>query len=451
MSTAPSIPGKHQSFGFRKSADSGVVALKPKKTPSKYANDVVMEGMAEAKGVNWSASKTDRFKPKKSDAYPPPRETRSDSQNSQKSAPSRMRMKHAGGGESYAQTVARKKLEEAARVPGPGSYAPNTSDFERGLKEKSVAPFNNTAKRFTNKSQSGDIGPGQYNDGIEKAKKSIVIKERHPAALHTTPFGVTAGRFGKQSITGQSMAAGTPGPGSYTQEDTGFLSQQQDKQFGRFEGGFGSVSERFREGKQQYSADIGPGAYDAVPDPQVTAALERRRHKGGSSMLSSGISREKVINQSLNIVSAADEPAPGDYETRENVGAKGPPGRQSIPQVAETPFGVTIKRWEDGKTKSTSRFEPPGPGSYHADKVRKDIPMKDAAGKEKKGKGVSFDSGPDRFGGKKRGLNIPDKFKYPEPGDYTEGVKAATSKWRTPTFNVSVKRAEALAKIVEVL
>merc|ERR1711998_718785 len=118
--------------------------------------------------------------------------------------------------------------------------------------------------------------------------KAIVVKERHPASLHTTPFGVTAGVDGA-----------APGPGSYTKEDTGFLSAQQDRQFGRFEGGFGSGSERFQGQKQPYSADLGPGAYDTVPDPELAESLGRRRHRGGMSSLDSGISREKSIKQSL--------------------------------------------------------------------------------------------------------------------------------------------------------
>ena len=252
----------------------------------------------EARGVAWSKSRTDRFKSKKSDAYPPPAD-RSESQQSVNSAPTRQGMRRPAvphSGESYAECVARKKLEEAAAVPGPGTYAPPKTEFDRlSMVREGPACFNNTAQRWSThgKNQTGDLGPGEYTES-----SSIKIKKRHPASLHATPFGVTAGRFGKAGAMPPSEA---PGPGAYQKEDTGFLSAQQDKQFGRFEGGFGSVSERFQDGKQQYSADLGPGAYEAVPDPAVQAALQKRRHRGGLSSLDSGISREKGIRESLGI------------------------------------------------------------------------------------------------------------------------------------------------------
>jgi len=352
-------------------------------------------------------------------------------------------------GPSYAEMLARKKLEEAAAVPGPGSYAPPMSDFEVAA-NANAGPFNVTAKRFSEKVTTGDLGPGEYTDGIEKQTKAMNIKEKHPASLHTTPFGVTAGRFGKQSVVGQAMEGATPGPGSYTGDDTGFLSAQQDRHFGRFEGGFGSATDRFPQAVQQYSADVGPGAYESRPDPEVQAQLGRRRHRGGLSCLDSSVSREKVIRQSLNITNAANEPAPGDYAIETEFGARGPPGRADIPQVAETPFGITVKRWGDGKTKSTTNNVPkPSPGTYDVPDHKKTLPYKGRNGQPVTEALASFGSNSERF--PKRAAGEGRRTRVPGPGEYTDGVKAATTKWRTPTFNVTIKRTEANAKIVEVL
>ena len=63
------------------------------------------------------------------------------------------------------------------------------------------------------------------------------------------------------------MEGATPGPGAYAKEDTAFITEQHDRQFGRFEGGFGSASDRFPHKSSQYSADVGPGAYEVEPHP----------------------------------------------------------------------------------------------------------------------------------------------------------------------------------------
>jgi len=448
MSTAPSIPAKHQSFGFRKSLDQGVVPLR-KRGPKvdEDVNDGTTKGAS--KGADFSRSKTERFKAKKADAYLAQNyPDRSASQASSKSAPSRARAPREGPG--YDETLARKKLEEAAAIPGPGTYAPPRSDFEKSTGSQNAGPFNGTAKRFKDKMDDlGELGPGEYSDGLQKATKAMKIKEPHAAALHNTPFGCTAGRFGKQSVVGQATSGATPGPGAYTKEDTGFLSQQQDRQFGRFEGGFGSGSERFQAASQAYSADVGPGAYEVNPDAEVSEKLGRRRHKGGLSCLDSSFPREKGISQSLNIVNAGNQPAPGDYEVDKGLGKMGPPGREEVAHVQETPFGITVKRWGDGKTKSRiNNFAPPGPGTYDAITAKTALEPRGRDGKPVE-RQVSFGISAERF--HRRAPGEGRRTKMPGPGEYTDGVKAATTKWRTPTFNVSIKRTEAEAKIVEVL
>ena len=70
-------------------------------------------------------------------------------------------------------------------------------------------------------------------------------------------------------------------------------------------------------------ADVGPGAYDAVPDPVIEAALNKRRHKGGLSSMDCAIPREKMIRQSLGIVNAGNEPCPGDYVIEKGLGSFG--------------------------------------------------------------------------------------------------------------------------------
>jgi len=363
----------------------------------------------------------------------------------------KMRPPDHSEGPTHAEHLARKKLEEAASVPGPGSYAAYRSEFEKAEKPH-AQPFCTTASRFSNKLNPtmGDLGPGAYSDGMMAVTNSINVKERHPASLHTTPFGCTAGRFGKQSVVGQALVGATPGPGSYTKEETGFIAAQHDRQFGRFEGGFGSAVDRFNQvGQPNSSAEVGPGAYEVGPEPQMAAALAKRRHKGGVSSMDSTISREKGISISLGVVNASAEPAPGDYQVEKGLGSMGPPGREDIPQVHETPFGITVKRWKDGKSKSIANSQTtPGPGQYDDDKANLALPARDREGKPIEGV-VSFTTSAERFA--KRAPGEGRRTKVPGPGEYTDGVKAATVKWRTPTFNVSIKRTEAMAKQVEVL
>ena len=60
--------------------------------------------------------------------------------------------------------------------------------------------------------------------------------------------------------------------------------------------------------------------------------------------MDSSVTREHVIQKSLGITNSSNQPAPGDYAIHSDLGPRGPPGRQDIPQIAETPFGVTVKR-----------------------------------------------------------------------------------------------------------
>merc|ERR1711871_1941345 len=137
--------------------------------------------------------------------------------------------------------------------------------------------------------------------------------------------------------------------------------------------------------------------------------------------------------------------APGDYLVQEDMGIHGPPGRSDIPLVAETPFGVTVKRWGDGKSKSTTNnFCGPGPATYSASEAKDALPRRDRAGQQILEQ-VSFGTSAERFN--KRVAGEGRRTKVPGPGEYSDGVKAATTKWRTPTFNVSIKRTEAQAKI----
>merc|ERR1712070_9460 len=56
MQTAPSIPSKHQSYGFRKSADRGIVPLKSRDGAKSRVDEAPTQ--KKYKGVDWSKNKT---------------------------------------------------------------------------------------------------------------------------------------------------------------------------------------------------------------------------------------------------------------------------------------------------------------------------------------------------------------------------------------------------------
>lgn len=201
MQTAPSIPSKHQSYGFRKSADRGIVPLKSRDGAKSRVDEAPTQ--KKYKGVDWSKNKTARFPPKKSDKNPGPTayDTSEPIEKPRRQSPPRQ------SGLSYNELQEKKKLEEAGAVPGPGVYiaridisrllsgqygVPDKSVFDVASMQKAGDGFGVTANRFVYKCETGDVGPGQYGDPSKTG--AFKLKSAHPLATHITPFGTTSSR-----------------------------------------------------------------------------------------------------------------------------------------------------------------------------------------------------------------------------------------------------------------
>lgn len=190
MQTAPSIPARHQSYGFRKSADRGIVPLKNRE--GAVSREEVVEPK-QYKGVDWSKNKTARFPTKKTDKYPGPTayDTSSAPEKPRRHSPPR------GSGGGYTDLLEKKALEEASSKPGPGAYGiPDKSVFDAASAATEGKGFGVTATRFVYKCETGDVGPGQYGDPSKTG--AFKSKTAHPLASHITPFGTTSSRYSPQ-------------------------------------------------------------------------------------------------------------------------------------------------------------------------------------------------------------------------------------------------------------
>jgi len=439
MQTAPSIPARHQSYGFRKSADRGIVPLHNKE-PGRRCGGAksahITKTTTKAKGVDWSKNTSDRFPAEKE--APPPGPTAYES-----SSPSRtshhVPPQRSTHGATYNEMLARKRLEEAANVPGPGSYGvPDPSPFDKagdsgpskGVGTKAQGKgFGVTAKRLV-PDKEVSIGPGQY----EEIRTAIQQKGAHPLATHVTPFGNTASRFVKQA------SADVPGPGSYIDDPKGGAAMKQLKQrLGKFEGGFGSGSSRFdADGSYVGSTgrDVGPGTYEGGLDPETHEMLENRRHRGLGSTFMSKDSRAKVVSKSLGLSGKEDEPAPGDYVVESNIGGNGRDTNK------ERPFNTSDERWRVSKTDKT-----PGPVTYEPEKAKPAAARRDRTGKAVIAQN-SFNAAAGRFDEKPAVAGIGHSLRHttkPGPGQYDDGMVEATTKWRKPTYNITIRRSEMQA------
>eukprot|EP00656_Telonema_subtile_P044671 TRINITY_DN50935_c0_g2_i1.p1 TRINITY_DN50935_c0_g2~~TRINITY_DN50935_c0_g2_i1.p1 ORF type:complete len:551 (-),score=97.84 TRINITY_DN50935_c0_g2_i1:38-1690(-) len=395
MQTAPSIPARHQSYGFKKSTDRGVVALGNKD----QVRTSLRTKQPHYKGVDWSKNKTERFPTRKEVAKPPdPSEYANEEQQAPRPAPPR-----TSGGENYSQMLTRKRLEEAAAVPGPGSYGvPSNFDQERrGAPGKG---FGTTSERFQHTAQTGVVGPGQYDD----SRSAIKAKSSHPLATHITPFGTTSNRFGKSAAEDR-----VPGPGSYIEIIAS--GDPHVKSAGGISGGFGSCSTRFNAAGSytgNTTCDVGPGTYDAG-EQEVTGMLQKRRHNGMSSTFMSGNTRDKVVTASLGLVGQQDQPAPGDYVVE-------PHTVYSTNMNAAKPFGTSDSRW---KVRKDEKY--PSPGAYLAENAQLSLPRRGRDGRPVQTNKGGFNVNSARFVSKPPGVGR--RTKQPGPGQYADGLEQATS------------------------
>ncbi|CAM9479859.1 unnamed protein product, partial [Laminaria digitata] len=242
-----------------------------------------------------------------------------------------------------------RKAQELA--PGPGDYkVPSGLDVRRDPGRRDLS-FLSTSRRFDAPATGGRSrapGPGSYVTAKSdfdrcRAKNNLPYGSRQSRASHTAPVGFhsTTLRF-----AGDSKKRNDLGPASY---NVSGMAEELDRKAsgnGRKAGAFGSTSKRFPVGGGGQPNLPGPGAYEigvgSGPDPDERDCMRSSTPTGlGGKRLPSALSAFSSVTKRFAPTSSSEPgPAPGQYETR----------------PLEKPRGVL----PIGK-QSTNRFEVSGP------------------------------------------------------------------------------------------
>eukprot|EP00873_Tetraselmis_striata_P040864 jgi/Tetstr1/461128/TSEL_006267.t1 len=390
--TAPSVPARHQSYGYEEGSLGELVMQAPPEQrrtgrgidragPGDY--DPSMDAVKVQHGnkaAGWSHSKTVQhqvFNAKESPGpgeYNPKRdlgvEAESDVNYRTAGAAPRGEGKLAKRSSNFASKVPRpfQTAPESYDVgPGPGTYAivdtKTASSLTKPPPEHQF--FGTSAKRNYQVDKTTSLhsatnfktpGPGSYNtDKSKPGRPNMTPADRTPA------FASTTTRF-------QGKSDERPAVGVYDQHDGYGMAAGVHKKLVSRNGAFGSAADRFRERSgNPFSASSptpSPGSYD--PEATVSPQKEARQRKP-SSMFTSATgrfnvksappARKKAYNEDVD--GPKYDPAalgPGTYTLPDQWGPKNRRRAANVFISQEDRFGS--KGVQPGKTTT------PGPGTY---------------------------------------------------------------------------------------
>ncbi|KAG2431417.1 hypothetical protein HXX76_009432 [Chlamydomonas incerta] len=413
-STAPSVPGRGESYGYEEAQD-GTLVLQP--APLQHTGvgrDIAGPGTYELagpgpfsrpSGTSWAASKSGRST-KFGSAAPGP-----GTYNLVESGPRRRGaglLVTIGGvevvfggttGTSSFVSKAPRPLQQAAEAsPGPGEYHPpvvGAGDLAGAGLRASAAVFGSSAARGSWEMDPTQVrsapsywrtpGPGSYEDPRATGRRGSpngASALAAAAAAAAAPFTTTALRFG-------SVDSAAPGPGQYHPDAVVSLEYDTFKRVtgSRHAGGFGGSTGRFQyqrgtsspkrigvppvlgagEGGEGLGDTPGPGAY--ATDAKL-GGNGRSVGRGGTSTFASRTGRFRPVTAPPAVPDLTDfdgatavkgDPSrlgPGAYSPER------PTGRTRYTQVAvkAVPFGSGAKR----AAMELPSNETPGPGRYGA-------------------------------------------------------------------------------------
>jgi hypothetical protein len=273
-SSAPSIPARHQSYGYEENSDGSLVALQPPESdfPSSLVNQPT-SSIDTTKGVYWAKSKSNRFKSdKEKELLPGP------GQFNPKVLETRhisvfLDQKPGSAFLSLTKRVTENGLNLtgiAKDTPGPGTYPIPPSRFDQIMRVKHSIPpnfqfFGSKSERQlanyipnTCGSNASDTAPGPGAHFNPKLASSIKVVDPTPSAPRA-PFSMTGQRFSpnKQDDSG---------PGLIYSQLIDYSAELKKKTAGR-NSTFGVTSTRFRV--KSAEGRVSDTSFDALGQPIV--------------------------------------------------------------------------------------------------------------------------------------------------------------------------------------
>jgi hypothetical protein len=431
--SAPSIPTRHQSFGYEEAGDGRLVRQGPKAAvlsgsledsagPGQY--DVRMDAVAPKPrgGKMLGGAIRDPGKPAKSVWDPNPGPGHYGDPDKPSKAPkvvSSFVSQTPLGGEGP------KQLKKVAESPGPGHYA-QTMPSRPSLREQhpELQYFGSTSERFKEAQASRQPGPGAYVQPGSMGGKNRYF------------MGSMKGTLGSgERFEAKRERSSMPGPGHY-QPNVGIAAQSVASTASILGStgnlAFGSHETRIKAVKQTVNVP-GPGAYGDLgsvfssdPEGSLDDGKKRTHRQGlakGHANFKSNTAQDALVASMVK--EGMMGPPPGAYTPvlPQDVGAV-----MRLPPKGEG-FGSAAPQRPEGREEARA----PGPGWYKVDGVTITGGKKDGTfnrlaveGVPERGKpkGLGFATSDSRFANSKFG-------KSPGPGEYNTAPGMVTK-----TFNV---------------
>ena len=391
--SAPSVPTRHQSYGFEVDAKTG--ALLPQRGPAEMHDGVKqtvgpgqytpsdMLGRQQARAAGF-AKGSNRVSAAEEEArrrseMPGPGAYVPEGVISIERQTAAVRQV-AGPGGSLVVNAARPNASFASRVDrfgpreltdrvvGPGTYdtTPALGAFNkvhRGLRPAEQQNFGSSVRRPYEFDKTKlrhaptmlhSPGPGAYEERRTISAGDFGVRARQAArsAKGDVPFTSTTMRFAQPVL----QATHVPGPGAHQHQSYGTVASAVQARLSSKNGAFASSSSRFdtRVGWERQTP--APGAYEA--DPAMTERKAQHARKA-----TSGFKSASDRFRDRRLVEASRLPGPGSHEIKvgwikESVRAKVAPGGREV-------FLSTKDRFPRDEVAGGIRVVPnPGPGQY---------------------------------------------------------------------------------------
>eukprot|EP00762_Andalucia_godoyi_P003945 ANDGO_05612.mRNA.1 hypothetical protein GUITHDRAFT_160757 len=432
--SAPSVPARHQCFGYEEGPSGELIMQKPTETkleepvpdpqskwsksgfsfaPPKITTSKLgqsLEGVVDPKALVVGNVHDNRViftggdgksKSPGPGSYDPPSRITAGNLDSLRPSAAFVRPQSA-------QHSSSRKIKAAETAPGPGSYE-IPGAFRVQHRAEHLQCFGSTSVRDSTLVDSERIsmpGPGAYLSAGATLDSNSGKKDR---SFSRPGIGFATGTLRFASVP-QSDAASAP-LSYYNPETMSMAALAKKRTHGRF-GAFGATSSRFDHNEEvSRSSGPSPGSYNPIVDTHPDRIRVQQRK---SAVF---VSRSDRNTYGGDLKRAEHFPGPGSYDS-EPVRRASPPSKSAFTSTSPR-FGPASLRG------SREASEMPGPGQYS---LRKDFSSANANTKTAEGRG-QFGSAASRFS---------DPLKTEEvvgPGSHNVDVP-----WVRKSFNITIER-----------
>ena len=391
MVSAPSVPTRHQSYGFEVDGETG--ALLPQRGPAEMHDGIKqtvgpgqytpsdMLGRMQARAAGFGKGST-RVSAADAEARrraetPGPGAYVPEGVISIERQTAAVRQVAGPGGSlvvnavrpnaSFASRTDRFGARELTdRVVGPGTYDPTPAlgafnKVHRGMRPVEQQNFGSSVRRpyefEAPKLRHAPTllhspGPGAYEETRTISSRSVGPRGIRRGPTVDVPFTSTTMRFAKPVL----QATHVPGPGAHMHQEYGTVSSTVQGRLSSKNGAFASSSSRFDTRVGWEKQTPAPGAYEADPQMPERKAQHSRKPTSG---FKSGSDRFR----DRRLVEAGRGPGPGSHELRVGWAKKQP--RAKVAQGGREVFVSTKERFPRNEVAGGTRVVPnPGPGEY---------------------------------------------------------------------------------------